>query len=121
MRLISAVPPSWADLEAAAERDIHVVGDPLLGQTDPGGAFAVDVDVELGSVGDLLAMDVDRAGNEAKLADNVLSDGTVLVAGSAANLHVDLGGGAEVEDLGDHVGRLEVEDRAGEAVAQRGA
>ena len=80
---------------------------------------AVDLDEEFRRVGDLLDVDIHRAAHQAQLAGDGLRDLQVLRGMPAADLHVDLRRHAEIEDLRDHVGRLEIENRIREAPVQR--
>ena len=82
------------------------------------GAGPIDLIVEFRRIELLLDMDVNETGD---VRHSLLQSlGEFLIAGAVGSLHfdVDLRGNAEIQDLRDHVGRLEIEQHVGEVSGQ---
>ena len=103
-------------LVAGAQGDEEVAGDIALGDAENGGQGAVHLDAQVGGLGHLLHVDIDHAGDGAELLADGRGDGEILgvIDGRAGDLDIDRSGEAEVEDLGDDVGRGEEEAEFGE-------
>ena len=106
-------------LEAAAQRIQHAARDVALGQPVLLRLGAVDVDLEIGVVEILLDARVDDARHRAHLLQDLVGDVAVVVDVGAVDLDVDRRRQAEVQDLGDHVGRQRIERDARETRAPR--
>ena len=93
-----------------AQADIDVVGDGAGVEAELGCPRAVDLGVEGRCVDLLLEMGVDDARDGRDAPPQLLRDAQVGRPVVADRANVDLRRQAEVQDLGHHVGRLEVED-----------
>ncbi len=102
---------------AGAQRDVKTVRHVLLGQAELRSPHAVDIQMKVGRVDDLMHVDIDRAGNSGYAFAKAAGD--LVVAGIVAlYLHVNGRGQPEVEDLRHHVGWLEEEGEVGKLLLQ---
>ena len=119
--VLRAEPEGRIDLLAARKRDQHVLRHGARGEIDLLQAGAVHLQPHGRLVQPLMDMDVHRA---RQLPDLARQLGRLRKAGflvHAQDLHVHGGGLAEIEDLGDDVGRLEEELDAGKVFRELSA
>ncbi len=107
-------PEVRSGLRGGAERNKNAARDILLRQTQFGGHDAVDSKIELRAVGDLMQVDVHRAGDRGDPLPELLGEFSVSLTGHADDLDIQRRGEAEVEDLTGHVGGLKEEVALGE-------
>ena len=96
-------------LKTAAQRDQQVLRHVALREADLLGLGAVHVEMQLGIIEGLLNPQIDRAGNEFQLVQQLFGEIAVGIQIAADDLNVDGSGQAEIQDLGDDVDRQFVE------------
>ena len=108
-------------LKASGERDQEAVGDVALGQADLTGEGSIDVHIDLRIIKHLLDAQVGNAGNQADALEQVRGVSVIGLLVMTDDLHIDGCRQAEIEDLGDDVGRQERKRGAWELLWQSGA
>ncbi len=101
------------DLDAAAERDQHAVGDVVLGKSGLRGLGAVDIDVEFRIVGLLLDAQIGNATDMSEFGKHLVGDAVISHRCRAIDLNVDRRRQTKVQRLGDDVSRQEIERNPG--------
>ena len=102
-------------LHRGGQAHIEVGGDAVDGPSELGGAGAIDGGEEFRRIDFLLNMSVGDPRNGGDLLAQRAGNREIVGAVVADGADVDLCRDAEVQDLGDHVGGLKVEDRLGDA------
>src|ERR1700747_1577410 len=99
----------WGDLLRGAQADVDVVGDSLCIETELKRPRSVDPGHESRRIELLLKMGVGDARNGRNAPPQLPRHPQVSGAVAPDGAHVDLRRQPEIEDLGDHIGGLEVE------------
>ena len=115
--LLRIDPEIGVDLLGRAEADREIVHDLLGLKVQVLRARPVDCEIKIGRVKLLLHMGIDNALYVRKPLLRFLCK-LDIVRISALDLQVDLGWHAEIQNLRHHVGRLEIEEQAGERFRQ---
>src|ERR1700733_7399025 len=101
------------DLEAAAERDQHAVGDVAFGKSALCSFGAIDRDVEFWIVGLLLDAQVCNSADVTQLSQHLVGNAAVVGNVGSVDLNVDRRRQTEVQRLGHDVSRREIKRHSG--------